>query len=255
MRRQMKAILAMLFLVPNVAFSEDVKLVIGTEGTYRPMSYFDSSGNLIGFEVELVRAICEEMKAECEFMTMDFDNLVPALNEGRIDAYASGVRITEKRLKVIDFSKKYYTPAAHFVSCNSQELSEITPEIVKGLQIGGQLGASTGDYIDEQFSSMSDVRLYQTMDEVFADLANGRLDLAFASKLVGYDFVKTESGKQCALVGGDFTDQKYFGEGVGIALRKGNIDLKAKLDVAIDAVLTDGTFDELNARYWPFSVK
>lgn len=247
--------LAALMLVGNAAVAEPLKLRIGTEGTYRPMSYYDAAGNLTGFEVELVRLICARMQADCEFVAIDFEVMVPYLDEGRIDAMASGVRITEKRRKAVDFTRKYYTPTVHFASCKHAQMSSVTPEDLKGFVIGGQTGSSSADFVKDKYGAVAEVRLYKTMDEAFADAKAGRLDAVFASTLVGYGFVQANKESGCALIGSDFSDPKYFGDGVGMALKKGNDTLRTALDSAIESVLNDGSFDKLNQQYWPFSIK
>lgn len=237
------------------AQAETRKIRIGTEGTYRPFSYFDAEGKLTGFEVELDRAICAAVKADCEFVTMEFDGLIPALQEKKIDAVASGLRITEKRKKAIDFTDKYYTPYARFVSCAHRDQADLAPAAVKGWIIGTQSGSTNADYLQADYGGMAEIRLYKSMDDVYQDLIAGRLDAALSSSFVGYDFLRSENGKDCDFIGEKLTDPKVFGHGTGMGLRKGDDELRQLLNEGIKAVYGDGTFDAINARYWPFSVK
>src|SRR5262245_30936430 len=131
-------LLAAAVLLTGVAtvMAEGQKIRIATEGTYRPMSYYDASGKLTGFEVELVEAICAKIKADCEWVIMEYDAMVPALQEKKVDGIASGVRITDKRRKVIDFPDKYYTTYAQFVTCSHKDLKDTSPATFKGMTIG-----------------------------------------------------------------------------------------------------------------------
>ncbi len=248
-------IVALFSLPVHKVQAEQLKLRIGTEGTYKPMSYFDSAGKLTGFEVELVTAICAKINAQCDFVTMAYDGMVPALQENKIDAIASGMRITEKRKKILDFADKYYTPYAQFVTCSHLDQMETTPEAMKGLVIGTQAGSSNADYLNGLYAESATVRLYKTMDEAYLDLAAGRLDATLSSAFVGYDFLHSDSGKKCSFIGEKKTDPKYFGDGTGMGLRKGDDATRLKLNEGIKAVMEDGTYEKLNAKYWPFSVK
>jgi lysine-arginine-ornithine-binding protein len=249
-------LLAVITLLAGTAFAaEGQKIRIGTEGTYRPFSYYDAAGKLTGFEVELVEAICAKIKADCEWVTMDLDSMVPALQEKKIDGIASGMRITEKRKKVVDFADKYFSPYAQFVTCSHKEQADTSPAAFKGMVIGTQGGTSNSDFLTGVYATDADVRLYKSMDEVYLDLQAGRLDAALSSAFVGYDFLHSEKGKGCAFIGGKMTDPKYFGNGVGIGIRKGDDALRNLLNEGIKAVNADGTFDKINAKYWPFSIR
>lgn len=237
------------------AEADQLKLRIATEGTYRPMSYFDSAGNLTGFEIELVNAICAKISAECELIIMDFDGMIPALQEKKIDGIASGLRVTEKRKKIMDFADKYYTPYAQFVTCSHLDQKDTSPEAMKGFVIGTQSGSSNADFLNGRYAGTATVRLYKTMDEAYLDLAAGRLDAVISNAFIGYDFVHSEKGKKCELIGDKELDPKYFGDGTAIGLRKGDDATRLKLNEGIKAVMTDGTYEKINAKYWPFSVK
>ena len=237
------------------AEADQLKLRIATEGTYRPMSYFDSAGNLTGFEVDLVNAICAKISAECELITMDFDGMVPALQEKKIDGIASGLRVTEKRKKIMDFADKYYTPYAQFVTCSHIGQKDTSPEAMKGLIIGTQASSSNADFLNGRYAGTATVRLYKTMDEAYLDLATGRLDAVMSNAFIGYDFVHSEKGKKCAFIGDKQVDPKFFGDGTAIGVRKGDDATRLKLNEGITAIMADGTYEKINAKYWPFSVK
>jgi ABC-type amino acid transport substrate-binding protein len=187
---------------------------------------------------------------------MEYDAMVPALQEGAVDAAASGMRITEKRKKVVDFANKYYTPAARFTTCRDDlEATDSAPEKLAGKTIGTQSGSSNADYLKAKYEQTSEVKLYKAMDDMYLDLASKRLDYGLSNAFVGYDFLNSERGKGCKWVGEPIADQAFFGDGVGMAMKKGNDALRQKLNEGIAAVMADGTYETLNGKYWPFSVR
>jgi lysine-arginine-ornithine-binding protein len=250
-------LLAAVVLLTGVApgMAEGQKIRIATEGTYRPMSYYDASGKLTGFEVELVEAICAKIQADCEWVIMEFDSMVPALQEKKVDGIASGLRITDKRKKVIDFADKSYTSYAQFVTCSHKDQKDTSPAAFKGMTIGTQNGSTNADYLTSLYAKDADIRLYKSMDEVYLDLEAGRLDAALSSAFVGYDFVHSDKGKDCAFLGEKMSDPKFFGAGVSIGIRKGEDALRNLLNQGIKAIESDGTYEKINAKYWPFSVR
>src|SRR5436190_5572931 len=162
MVRVVRAVLmaaVMLLAGAATAVAEGQKIRIATEGTYRPLSYYDASGKLVGFEVELVEAICAKVKADCEWVIMEYDGMMPALQEKKVDAIASGLRITDKRKKVIDFADKYYTTYAQFVTCSHKDQTSTSPEAFKGMTIGTQSGSTNADFLTALYTKDADVRL------------------------------------------------------------------------------------------------
>jgi lysine-arginine-ornithine-binding protein len=242
-------------LLTGAALAQGQKIRIATEGTYRPFSFYDASGKLTGFEVELVEAICARVKADCEWVIMDFNGLVPALQEKKIDGIASGLRITDKRKKVIDFADKYYASVARFVTCSHKAQTDTSPAGLKGMVIGTQSGTPNADLLNAVYAPGAEIRLYKSMDEVYLDLQAGRLDAALSNTFIAYDFLHSDRGKGCDFIGEKIADPKYFGDGVSIAIRKGDDTLRDLFNDGIKAIVADGTYDKINAKYWPFSVR
>jgi lysine-arginine-ornithine-binding protein len=244
---------AMLIAGQSSSAADWKKIRIGTEGTYEPFTFVDASGQLQGFEIDLMKALCAKMEAECEFVTMEFDGIVPALVEGKIDAISTSMTITEKRKQVVAFSDKYYTPRRQFLTCLSEEIADISPEALKDRVIGTQTGTAPHDFLSEAYPS-SDLKLYKSMDDAYPDLIAGRIDLIMASVPKAYTFLNSDAGKSCKNAGESFYNEKYFGQGVGVAMRKADGDLKAKFDQAIKDVLADGTHEAITKKYFPFSI-
>jgi lysine-arginine-ornithine-binding protein len=226
---------------------------IGTEGAYAPFNYHDAAGKLQGFDIDIVQALCDRMHAKCEFIAIQFDGIIPALQNGQIDAIATSMAITEKRKKVVDFTDRYWIRHARFLSCSPRKIEDISPAALKGVAIGTQQGTVSDDFLEATYKD-ADVRLYKTMDDAYQDASAGRIDLVLSGEAVSYDFMQKPAGKNCRYVGERLPDGKFFGAGCGIAVRKTDPDLRDKLNAALKEILADGTYQKINAKYFPFSI-
>ncbi|MEM6382467.1 MAG: transporter substrate-binding domain-containing protein [Pseudomonadota bacterium] len=224
---------------------------IGTEGAYPPYNFTDSDGNLVGFEIDLANAICEEAGVTCEFIAQDWDGIIPALLASRYDAIMAGMSITAERKEVVDFTRMYFTTPARFVAATDSGITETTPEALAGKTIGTQSATIHANFLEDIYGD-SDIRLYPTQDEVNLDLAAGRIDLLLADSSAMNDWLESDDGACCAFLPGDYTDPEYFGEGVGIALRQDDDELREKLNAAIEALEADGTIAALAGEWFPF---
>ncbi|MFD1702058.1 lysine/arginine/ornithine ABC transporter substrate-binding protein [Methylopila henanensis] len=231
------------------------KIRIGTEGSYPPFNYMDADRQLRGFDIDIAKALCAKIGAECTFGAQDWEGLIPALLANKYDAVVASMSITEERKRVIAFSKRYYQTPAMFVAAKENGSWGSTPEALAGKTIGAQTGTASATYLEDVYGAGATVKLYATQDEANLDLASGRLDAVLADKAVLLPWLeKAEEGKCCQVIGQDVRDPAFFGEGVGVGLRKEDADLKALFDKAIDDIRADGTYDRINARYFPFSL-
>jgi len=227
---------------------------IGTEGAYAPFNYFDSNNQLQGFDIEIAKALCEEMKVTCTFVAQDWDGIIPALLANKYDAIIASMSITEERKKTVDFTNKYYNTPAQFITNKEGGITDTSPAALAGKSLGAQSATTHATYLEDMYKD-SDVKLYPSQDEANLDLANGRLDAILADSVVLYDWLnKTEDGKCCQEVGDPIRNVKYFGEGAGIALRKDDPELKEKFNAAIAAIIANGTYKKINDKYFPFDV-
>lgn len=227
---------------------------IATEGAYPPFNFTDKSGKLQGFDVDIANALCAQMKAKCEIVAQDWDGIIPALIANKYDAVIASMSITEKRKKKVAFSKKYYTTPAKFVRKKGSGI-EINAGSMKGKSVGVQRATIHADFVKAEFGKVVTIKAYGTQDEAYLDFAAGRLDLLLADSVALMDgFLKTDAGKGSEFVGPDFTDPKYFGDGAGIATRKGDADLANKFTAAIAAIRGNGVYKKINAKYFDFDV-
>lgn len=247
------ALILALFFLSAGAHAEDV-VRIGTEGAYPPFNYIDKDGNLQGFDIEIAEALCEAAEMECTFVTQSWDGMIPALLARKYDAIIASMSITEERKERVDFTKKYYQTPARFVTHKDADI-EITKEDLRGKTVGVQRATVSANFINDNFSDILTIRSYDTQEEANMDIVSNRLDLLFADAVVLQNgFLETEPGADYEFVGPSYTDEEWFGEGIGIALRKGEDELREKFNKAIIQIRRDGTYKEINDKYFDFDV-
>ncbi len=241
-------------LMAGTASAQMKKVRVGTEGAYPPFNYIDSNGKLQGFDVDIANALCAAAKLDCEFVVQDWDGIIPGLLAKKFDAIIASMSITEERKKKVDFTDKYYTSPAKFVTKAGANI-EITKEGLKGKSVGVQRATIHENFLQDNFGDVIEIRSYATQDEANADLASGRVDLVLADSIaLDEGFLKTDAGKGFAFTGPGFSDPKWFGDGAGIAVRKGDDELREALNKAILQIRADGTYKKINDKYFEFDV-
>lgn len=228
------------------------KITIGTEAAYKPFAWVLPSGELTGFDIDIAKALCAAMEAECEIVNQSFDGLIPALNANKIDAIIASMTITDDRLKAIDFAGPYYTVPAMFIAPTDSGV-EISEEGLDGKYVGVQRGTTMANYVREKFPGAR-IQLYDTSDAANLDLASGRVDVVFADSVVLQDFLATPDGAGFAMAGEPVEDPAILGTGAGIGVRKGDDALKQKFDEALAAVIASGEYQTINDAYIPVSI-
>ncbi|HLP68782.1 MAG TPA: ABC transporter substrate-binding protein [Rhizobium sp.] len=243
--------IAALSLFAGSAMAEGEKLIIGTEGAYPPFNNLQADGTLVGFDIDIAKALCEEMKVECEFVTQDWDGIIPALQAKKFDAIIASMSITPERLEKVDFSKKYYnTPPAIAVAKDSPIKSV---EDLKGKVLGAQSSTTHANYAEKHLAD-SELKLYPTADEYKLDLSDGRADAVIDDIVVLSEWVKSDAGSCCKILQPMPVDVEINGEGAGIAVRKGETALADKFTAAIAAIRANGKYKEINDKYFDFDV-
>jgi arginine/ornithine transport system substrate-binding protein len=240
--------------VASPAAADDVLLRIGVQNERRPFSFTDDDGKLQGFDVEIARALCTVLEQRCTLMPLQFTDLIPGLEKGQIDAAVASMSITEERLKRVDFTDKYYQAPNRFVARRGA-VPDITPSGLAGKTIGVKRGTTHDRYLSDQYAGTARIVRYGNSDEIFIDLALGRLDLAFGDGITFTEsFLKTDLGAGFELVGPPLSDPQWFGHGEGIAVRKGNTDLLARFNQGLRQIRADGTYDEIRTKYFDYDV-
>lgn len=245
--RSLLAVGAMMVAGSAAAEAKDV-LRIGSEGAYPPFNMIDKDGNLQGFDIDIAKALCDEMKVECKFVTQDWDGIIPGLLSKKYDAIVASMSDTPERRKAVGFSNKYYSNMLRFAAPKGTKLAP-TADGMKGKTIGAQRATIAAQYAKEHFPG-AEVKVYDTQENAWLDLATGRTDVVLADMLVAYEWLSTPDGADYAFLGEPFDiDDK-----ISIAVRKQDKDLAKKLNAAIDAIRANGTYQKINAKYFPFDI-
>lgn len=243
---------AMTAVFGQVAQAEPIR--IATEGAYPPFNFVDESGELKGFDVEVANALCEKMQVECVIVAQAWDGMIPGLKAGKYDAIIASMSITEKRKKAVDFTRPYYVAGAILVGPKDSDIA-FDADKIKGKAIGVQRASTYANLMAAKFPE-AEVKTYDTVENHNLDLVAGRLDGVVAQRIFMYNWLKNEGAEDRFEFKGDpVSDPEFIGYGAGIAVDKSNPDLLKKLDDALGEIMADGTYDALNAEYFPFSIK
>ncbi|MBM7048034.1 MULTISPECIES: ABC transporter substrate-binding protein [Rhizobium] len=244
---------AAMSLLAGAALADGDAIVIGTDATYPPFESLDAGGKFVGFDIDIANALCDQMKVKCTFVNQDFDGIIPALQAKKFDAIVSSMSITPEREKIVDFTNKYYnTPPAIAVPKDST-IKEPTDEALKGKSIGAQSSTTHANYASAHLKD-AELKLYPSADEYKLDLGNGRIDAAIDDVVVLSEWVKSDAGACCKMLGTLKIDPVINGAGAGIAVRKGDTALKDKFNAAIVAIRADGTYKKIQDKYFDFDV-
>ncbi len=224
------------------------KLKIGTEGAYPPFNLIDASGKVGGFDVEIAQALCAKMGAECEVVTSDWDGIIPALNAKKFDFLAASMSITEERKQAVDFTDAYYTNKLQFIAPKGSDFKTDKASL-KGKVIGAQRATIAGTWLEDNLADTVEIKLYDTQENAYLDLSSGRLDGVLADKFVNWEWLKSDAGKDFEFKG----EPVFDNDKIAIAVRKGD-PLREKLNAALKAIVEDGTYKQINDKYFPFSI-
>ncbi len=238
----------------GMAQAQEMRSVkVGTEGAYPPFNSVNAAGKLEGFDIDIANALCEQAKLKCEFVIQDWDGMIPALLANKFDVIIASMSITDERMEKIDFTNKYYnTPPAIAVPKDSK-IAGVSDADLKDVLLGAQSSTTHSNYAEAKLGSAT-LKLYPTPDEYKADVTSGRVDAVIDDVVVLSDWIKSDAGGCCKILGTLVPDDKINGIGAGIGLRKGSDDLKKILNEAIDAIRANGKYKEINDKYFAFDV-
>ena len=231
----------------------EVKVGFAAE-PYPPFTSPEADGKWVGWEVDFMEAICAEAKLDCVITPVAWDGIIPALTSKKIDVIIGSMSITEERLKTIDFSDKYYNTPTAIVGPKSEKF-DATPDGLAGKIIGVQVSTVHQDYANKYFGpKAAEIKEYQTQDEANQDLAAGRIDAIQADSIALGAFLKSPAGECCETKGNVVDDPAILGAGVGVGIRKGETELKEKINAAIKAIRANGTYDAFSKKYFDFDI-
>ena len=225
-----------------------------TEGSYPPFSDRSADGQLVGYDVDTAKAICQHLSRPCEVEARSWDDLLPALRNDQGDAVVASMLIGSSAIGEqpgIAFSKPYYLTPGHFAARrDNTSLSALA-----GRTIAVQSGSTHEAYLKARFPDAKRLAV-KTLAEAEKALADHRADLIFADRNALLIWLKDEKeGGCCHLVGGDYNDPKYFGKGAGIVVRAGDKHLLTQIDKALTEMARDGTEMKIARPYFGRSIR
>lgn len=222
-----------------------------TESDFPPFNYLDEDNVLTGFNVDMARAICLELNAVCDVQARPWSELLPALVRGQADAVIASHTASTNTLKIVDFTDPYYFTPARFASKRGGSLSSATPESLEGKRIAVAKGTAHEAYLRAFFRD-SPIRAYDTVELARDALITGEADVLFDDGISLVFWLNGTASKACCeLKGGPFAEPKFFGDGVGIAVRRDDTQLKALINGALKRLRDGGRYEELLLRYFP----
>ena len=259
-----------IFGVASIANSQTIR--IGTEGAYPPWNNLNSAGELEGAEIDFGNEACERMGVTCEWVTQDWDGIIPALLQGKYDIIIAGMSITEERKEKVNFTTGYMTDGAIFAVLKNSGLANLNIAGMAKVNLnnaGGKEQAAIGqliaamdgktvcvqsstihqNFLEKHMSGAVDVKLYQAVDDHNLDLAAGRCDAVLADVGSIIDFMESDGGVDVAFTGPTFSGG-VFGDGVGGAVRKEDTDILEMWNAAIAEMSKDGTTAEITKEWF-----
>jgi polar amino acid transport system substrate-binding protein len=236
---------------PDLSRIQSIRFL--TEVDYPPFDYAGPDGNPAGFNVDLARLLCDEIKTACTIQPRRFDLLLEALTTNQGDAIIASIAETAETRRRLDFSDPYYRTPARFVARADSPIGDVVPELVEGKKIAVIAGTAHEAFLRQMFTE-AEVRPYANALAAREALRNKEVDLLFGDGIaLAFWLNGTESGGCCAFRGGPYLESRFFGEGVGIAVRRGNDLLRQALNWALFRQWEKGSFTDLWLRYFPIS--
>ncbi|GAA6209871.1 ABC transporter substrate-binding protein [Cognatishimia sp. WU-CL00825] len=222
------------------------KIMLAADAEYPPFNYKNDSGEIVGFDVEISLAVCEASGLDCEFTAQAWDGLIPGLLIGKFNAISASMFATEERRKQVDFTDKLYQTPSQFLAAKGSDI-EISVAGLTGKTVGAQRGSVQADHLEATYGATSTVQLYDTQDQANLDLAAGRLDALLGEVIALTEgFMASETGQ-----GFDWTGPEVkLGDGIAIAIRKEDTDLRDKLNAGIAAIRESGQYQEISEKFF-----
>ena len=245
---------------------------IGTEGAYPPWNNLNSAGELEGAEIDFGNEACKRMGVDCEWVTQDWDGIIPALLNGKYDIIIAGMSITEERKEKVNFTNGYMNDGARFFVLKSSGLAGLSVggvtkvnmntaggkeqaavgqlvAAMKGKTVCVQSSTTHANFVEQYMSGSAEVRLYQTVDDHNLDLSAGRCDAILSDVASALDFMATDQGSDVAFTGPTFSGGPW-GDGVGGAIRKEDTDILEMWNQVIAEMSEDGTTAEITKKWF-----
>lgn len=240
------------FSLWTAAAAQAEVLRVGTEGQFKPFNYFDEKGELVGFDIEIARALCAVMDVECRLVAVEWEGLLPALAEGRIDFIVASMSKTEERMKHADFTDRYYRSRSVFIARRDAQVTP-TREGVAGKRLVTQKATVFEDWLRRNFGSVAQVEGLPVADDAFRAVASGEADMMLIDNLVAFAFLSTDQGSDLEVVG-TVPEADEEMTNTYIQVRKGDDKLRLAINEALRKIWLEGIYRKINERYFPFDI-
>jgi polar amino acid transport system substrate-binding protein len=236
---------------PDLSRIQSIRFL--TEMDYPPFDYAGPDGNPAGLNVDLARLLCDEIKTNCTIQARRFDLLLGALNDKQGDAVIASIAATPETRRRADFTDPYYRTPARFVARVDSPIGDVRPEFVEGKKIAVVAGTAHEAFLKQMFTE-AEVRPYANAEAAREALRNKEVDLLFGDGIaLAFWLNGSDSGGCCAFRGGPYLESRFFGEGIGIAVKRGNDLLRQALNWALFRQWEKGSYTDLWLRYFPIS--
>lgn len=224
-----------------------------TDDDYPPFHFIGPDGQLTGFNVDLARALCLELKVACTLQARRWDTLVDALEQNRGDAIIASLAMTEASRARLDFTVPYYRTPARFLVATTAGFAAAEPgaATLSGRRVGVVRGSAHAAFLASFFTAAVPVP-QDDLPAAMAALRRGEVETVFGDAVGMAIWLNGENAAGCCRFwGGPFLESAYFGEGVGIAVQRGNTSLRRALDYALHRVAEKGIYADLYLKYFP----
>jgi polar amino acid transport system substrate-binding protein len=221
-----------------------------TDQDYPPFHFLAANGQLTGFNIDLARAICTELQVNCTIQPRRWDTLLTALNDKQGDAIIASLAITGESRKHLGFSRPYYRTPARFVTRKQHPPGGVGPADLKGRTVAVVTRSAHEAYL-RQFFPDAVARPFPDADAARQALRTGEVEALFGDGVGLAIWLNGSEGECCAFTGGPFLESRFFGDGVGIAVRRDDRGLREALDYALQQLWEKGIYADLYLKYFP----
>lgn len=220
-------------------------LVVGTDAAYAPFESQNDKGEIVGFDIDVVRAIAQKAGFEVKFVNTPWEGIFNTLAQGDRDLLVSAITITDERKQTIDFSDPYFD--AHQLIAVPEKSKVAKFDDLKKLKVGVQTG-TTGDEVVSKLlgKTSTNIKRFESTPLALKELESGGVDAVVADNGVVVNYVTNNKDVKFRMV----NDPAFQPERYGIAVRKGNAELLAKINKGLADIKADGTYDAIYARYF-----
>lgn len=233
---------------------------VGMECTYAPFNYRTADGELAGYDVDVAKGVARIIGADLEYVCQEWDGMIPALLANKFDLVIASMSITEKRMKKIDFTGPYRFSTGRIVGAKKTRVNLFDDagnpiaENFNGLKVGLERATTYASWFEEKLPG-ADVVLYDGSEPLYLDLQNGRVDIIMTNPMKAHlKFLSKADGAGFEFKGPVVDEEKYFGIGVGIGLRQGQPELKARLNNALKQLINSGELETYARKIFPFKL-